>query len=98
MAKETVIIDVEINENEVAERLGSISKSISDLKQKNSELKKELKSGQGDWAANSAEIAKNEAQIKILTKEQIFWREFTKPIHFVISNFEDFKEIVFFKD
>jgi len=70
MAKETVIIDVEINENEVAERLGSISKSISDLKQRNSELKKELKSGQGDWAANSAEIAKNEAQIKILTSTQ----------------------------
>jgi glycine cleavage system H lipoate-binding protein len=35
---------------------------------------------------------------QILTKEQIFWCEFTKPIHFVISNFEDFKEIVFFKD
>ena len=70
MAKETVIIDVEINENEVAERLGSISKSISDLKQRNSELKKELKSGQGDWAANSAEIAKNEAQIKLLTSTQ----------------------------
>ena len=70
MAKGTVIIDVEIKENEVAERLGSISKSISDLKQKNSELKKELKSGQGDWAANSAEIAKNEAQIKILTSTQ----------------------------
>jgi len=70
MAKETVIIDVEINENEVAERLGNISKTISDLKQRNSELKKELKSGQGDWAANSAEIAKNEAQIKILTSTQ----------------------------
>ena len=70
MAKETVIIDVEINENEVAERLGSISKSISDLKQRNSELKEELKSGQGDWAANSAEIAKNEAQIKLLTSTQ----------------------------
>ena len=70
MAKETVIIDVEIKEKDVTERLGSISKSISDLKQRNSELKKELKSGQGDWAANSAEIAKNEAQIKLLTSTQ----------------------------
>ena len=42
------------------------------------------------------EFKKDDKQI--LTKEQIFWREFTKPIHFVISNFEDFKEIVFFKD
>ena len=31
-----------------------------------------------------------------LSQEQIFWREFVKPIHFVIFNLEDFKNIPFF--
>ncbi len=40
------------------------------------------------------EFKKDDKQI--LTKEQIFWREFVKPIHFVIFNLEDFKNIPFF--
>ncbi len=70
MATESIIIDIQIDEQDVEKRLGEIAKSVNDLKERNKELKKELKSGQGDWAANSAEIAKNEAQIKILTSTQ----------------------------
>lgn len=70
MATESIIIDIQIDEQDVEKRLGEIAKSVNDLKERNKELKKELKDGKGDWAANSAEIARNDAQIKQLTSTQ----------------------------
>lgn len=65
---ETILIDVEVSDVEA--KLGETVKRIQELKNENKALNKELKNGEGDWGANSAQIARNEAEIKALTATQ----------------------------
>ena len=63
---ETIIIDVKINAEETAQKLGEVSKSISELKQKNADIRKDIKSGNTTWAEGTKAIKENENQIKQL--------------------------------
>jgi hypothetical protein len=64
--EEKIIIDVEINVGDTEQKLGEVTKAISDLKAENKRLKDEIKSGTGDFAANNAMLKANEAEIKSL--------------------------------
>lgn len=66
MAREQIIIDVELNADEVAQGLGEVAKRTSELKKENADLKKQMKAGTGDWSENAKKLKENELQLKTL--------------------------------
>lgn len=66
MAREQIIIDVELNADDVANGLGEVAKRTSELKKENADLKKQMKAGTGDWSENAKKLKENELQLKTL--------------------------------
>lgn len=70
MAKEEIIIDVQIDLGDVEKRLGDVTKKMSELKDQNAETRKQMKSGEIDWTSGAKLIAENTNQIKQLTAQE----------------------------
>lgn len=68
--RETIVIDVKIDDNQVAERLGKVTEEIEDLQKANSDLRKDVKAGNKEWKDVAVQMADNEAKIKTLKAEQ----------------------------
>ncbi len=65
---EQILIDIEVSD--VESKLGATTKRIEELKAANKALKKDLKNEDADWGAITAQMARNEAEIKSLTATQ----------------------------
>lgn len=66
----TVIIDVKLEDNKVAERLAKVTESIEDLSETNRNLRKEIKKGNDEDGKKSKILAEQEARLKALKAEQ----------------------------
>ena len=64
--EETVILDIELKEDDIATRLGAIAEETSRLQSENQKLKKGLKDGTADWKNDAKAVKENEIQIKAL--------------------------------
>lgn len=64
--EEQIIIDIAFNAGETEQKLGDVAKQIETLKNRNKEIRQELKSGTGDWASLTAQLKSNEQEIKSL--------------------------------
>lgn len=64
--EEKVILDIELKEDDIATRLGAIAEETNRLKTQNSELRKQMKSGEVDWKTGAKAIQENELQLKSL--------------------------------
>lgn len=64
--EEKVILDIELKEDDIATRLGSIAEETNRLKTQNAELRKQMKSGEVDWKTGAKAIQENELQLKSL--------------------------------
>lgn len=65
-----VVIDIRLDENNVAQRLAAVNSEMEELKTQNRELKKEIKEGNDVMGENSKQLADNEAKLKSLNAEQ----------------------------
>lgn len=63
---EQIIIEVQVDLSDTEKQLGYVTKSIEDLKQRNNELRKQRKTDTENWATLTAELKKNELEIKNL--------------------------------
>ena len=68
--KQTIILDIKISEQEVAEKLAEVSRQIDYLKNQNKDLSKQIKDGSQDFVEYGAAITENTAKIKLLTGTQ----------------------------
>lgn len=68
--KTTVVIDIQLDEGKVAERLAKVNKEMSDLRSENAQLRKDVKEGSKTWQDVSVQLAANEAKLKTLKAEQ----------------------------
>lgn len=68
--QETVIINVQVDTEAAAQNLADVTAEIIALKQRQKELTKEIEAGNDEMGKNSAELAKNAQQIKLLTATQ----------------------------
>lgn len=66
----TVVIDIQLDEGKVAERLAAVNDEMDNLKETNKELRKEIKAGNDAMGENSKQLAANEAKLKTLGAEQ----------------------------
>lgn len=62
---ETILINIQVSD--VAQKLSNTTQKINELKAANKQLTKEIKLGNDENGKNSAALAKNEAQLKLLT-------------------------------
>lgn len=65
-----VVIDIKINQDEVAARLGEVNAEIIKLKASNTELKKSIAEGNDEFGKNSRQLAENQAKLYSLNREQ----------------------------
>lgn len=65
-----VVIDIKINQDEVAARLGEVNAEIMKLKASNNELKKSISEGNDEFGKNSRQLAENQAKLYSLNREQ----------------------------
>lgn len=65
-----VIIDIQLDEADVAQRLSEVNWEMANIKQSNKELRDEIKKGNDDYSENSKKLAENEARLKSLQAEQ----------------------------
>lgn len=65
-----IVIDIQVNEEDVAQRLSSVNSEMEQLKASNKELRKEIKAGNDIMGENSKKLAENEAKLKSLQAEQ----------------------------
>ena len=65
-----IVIDIKLDEADVAQRLSEVNWEMSNLKQANKELRQEIKKGNDDYSENSKKLAENEARLKSLQAEQ----------------------------
>lgn len=63
---EQIIIEVNVNVSDVEKQLGDVTKRIEELKQRNTELRNQRKTDTENWATLTAELKKNELEIKNL--------------------------------
>lgn len=63
---EQIIIEVNVNVSDVEKQLGDVTKRIEELKQRNTELRNQRKTDTENWAKLTAELKKNELEIKNL--------------------------------
>lgn len=68
--KTTVVIDIQLDDQGVADRLAQVNREMAGLKATNQQLRKGVKDGNKTWEEVSATIAENEAKIKTLKAEQ----------------------------
>lgn len=66
----TVVIDIQLDDAGVAQRLAAVNAEMNDLKDINKELRKEIKAGNDTNGENSKTLAENEARLKTLKAEQ----------------------------
>lgn len=65
-----VVIDIQLDEADVAQRLSEVNWEMANIKQSNKELREEIKKGNDDYSENSKKLAENEAKLKSLQAEQ----------------------------
>lgn len=68
--KTTVVIDIQLDENKVADRLAKVNQEMSSLRSENAQLRKDVKEGTKTWQDVSVQLAANEAKLKTLKAEQ----------------------------
>lgn len=68
--KETIVIDIQLDENGVANQLAQVNEQIAAVKSQNSKLRKEVKDGNKTWQEVSGQLAVNEQRLKTLTTTQ----------------------------
>lgn len=68
--KTTVVIDIQLDDQGVADRLAQVNREMAGLKATNQQLRKDVKDGSKTWEDVSAAIAENEARLKTLKAEQ----------------------------
>lgn len=68
--KETIVIDVQLDANGVANQLAQVNEQIAAVKAQNAALRKEVKDGTKTWADVSGQLAVNEQRLKTLTTTQ----------------------------
>lgn len=68
--KETIIIDVQLDANGVADKLAAVNSELASLKTENAKMRKEVKEGSKTWKDVSGQLAVNEQRIKTLTASQ----------------------------
>ena len=65
-----IVIAIELNEADVANRLAEVNKEMADIKQSNADIRKELREGTKTWSEVSEQLAENEAKMKQLKATQ----------------------------
>ena len=65
-----IVIDIQLDEDKVADRLAAVNKEMSDLRDENAQLRKDVKAGTKTWHDVSVQLADNEAKLKTLKAEQ----------------------------
>ena len=68
--KTTVVIDIQLDDQGVADRLAQVNREMSGLKATNQQLRKDVRDGNKTWEEVSATLAENEAKLKTLKAEQ----------------------------
>lgn len=68
--KTTVVIDIQLDDQGVADRLAQVNREMAGLKATNQQLRKDVKDGNKTWEDVSATLAENEAKMKTLKAEQ----------------------------
>lgn len=68
--KTTVVIDIQLDDQGVADRLAEVNREMAGLKATNQQLRKDVKDGNKTWEEVSAILAENEAKLKTLKAEQ----------------------------
>lgn len=68
--KTTVVIDIQLDDQGVADRLAEVNREMAGLKDTNQQLRKDVKDGNKTWEEVSATLAENEAKLKTLKAEQ----------------------------
>lgn len=68
--KTTVVIDIQLDEQGVAEKLAQVNREMAELKSTNQQLRKDVRDGNKTWEEVSATLAENEAKLKTLKAEQ----------------------------
>lgn len=68
--KETIVIDIQLNEKGVANQLAQVNEQIAAVKAQNAALRKEVKDGTKTWKDVSGQLAVNEQRLKTLTATQ----------------------------
>jgi septal ring factor EnvC (AmiA/AmiB activator) len=68
--KTTVVIDIQLDEGKVADRLAKVNQEMSSLRSENAQLRKDVKDGTKTWQDVSVQLAANEAKLKTLKAEQ----------------------------
>ena len=63
---EQIIIEVNVNVSDAEKQLGEVTKRIDELKQRNTELRNQRKTDTENWSKLTAELKKNELEIKNL--------------------------------
>lgn len=68
--KTTVVIDIQLDDQGVADRLAQVNREMAGLKATNQQLRKDVKDGNKTWEEVSTTLAENEARLKTLKAEQ----------------------------
>ena len=68
--KETIIIDVQLDADGVADKLATVNAEIAAVKAENAKMRKEVKEGTKTWKDVSGQLAVNEQRLKALTASQ----------------------------
>ena len=68
--KETIIIDVQLDADGVADKLAAVNAEIASVKAENAKMRKEVKEGTKTWKDVSGQLAVNEQRLKALTASQ----------------------------
>lgn len=68
--KETIVIDVQIDENDAAARLAEVNNAIKTVEDSSRRLKAEIKEGKDEFGLNAKQLAQNEVLLKSLKAEQ----------------------------
>ena len=68
--KETIVIDIQLNEKGVANQLAEVNQQIAAVKAQNAQLRKEVREGTKTWKDVSGQLAVNEQRLKTLGASQ----------------------------
>lgn len=68
--KTTIVIDVQLDQNEVASKLAQVNREMAALRAENAKMKKDIKDGAATWEDVSQALATNEARLKQLKAQQ----------------------------
>ena len=68
--KTTIVIDVQLDQNNVANQLAAVNREMAALRAENAAMKKSVKEGKAEWEDVSQALATNEARLKQLKATQ----------------------------